>query len=146
MATVTSDWSAPVVGSVGNTDWWICDPTDPDSKMTVRVERAPVTGDAVDDAEVFRPADRPDPIVVTHDLSLDELQLTFIFRTDNEWRAWRTLRARQATLLLQSDMRGWQWYVYVLRAPWTLAATAERRTRPVYRVDVSLVAQARPPV
>lgn len=143
-ALITSASSDVAEANVEQTQWWLKSPTDDSLNMVVKTVGDGLEIDAPEVQGEFVILGREDPVIVSDVILTDRFTIEVLCVGQETYDALRALRARQETLLLQSDM-GDQWYVRLGKSRKTLLRyTGNRRNRPVRVVPLPCVEVAKP--
>lgn len=129
MAEIASSGSTVQSISPTITDWWLKDPDDASANITIDVSNTTFQTEEDEEMAVFKPLGRIYPVVVSDVIHGQDGELEIEFTTANAYEAFRTLRNRQRTLLLQSGWLSQQWYI---RLGKTLK-TVNHNTNPIWR-------------
>jgi len=127
----------------------IMDPLDPSTAVLVQYVGDSIVRDEPEVQGILRPFGRSTAMVIRGDMLAVEfdLALQFYGDADASWKAFKSLRERQHTVMLRGDMTGDLWYVALGSArPMTLLRTSGRISQPVRGVVVHCTPVDRPPV
>lgn len=111
MAELSSSGSTVQSISPTITDWWLKDPDDASANIIIDISNTTFQMEEKEEMAVFKPLGRIYPVVISDVIHGQDGELEIEFTTSAAFEAFRTLRNRQKTLLLQSGWLSQQWYI-----------------------------------
>lgn len=140
---LVSAYSALASGATPASGWYLRDPTAPSLNMALSVQSWRQT--STETQGVFYGLGSTYPVVLRDAIQSEHFQAVLNLMSTAAWAAFVSLRARQRTLLVQTDLVGTQYWVSIdADRDAELLNSANRKTKPARFTSVSFTEVAQP--